>query len=160
MARKDKDGNPIDNSERKGNLKKVKTMRFIRARKVPFGLTDGGEETEGSDNDVALGSSSTASLAGTISAPIIESKGGSGQNCWVLISGPSLDEDFSREYCELSYTPQGGAKVIIETGDIYYPFDGTPFFIAGLAAGTYTISAMAIWSDSDPDTKSVNVTLP
>jgi hypothetical protein len=145
MAKKDKAGNPIDPNEHKGNLSKVKTMRFVRkAPKHSFSVS--GEHASMEADKAGIGFSATAIA---ITAPTIEAQGVGGANAWVIVAGPSLDEDPERQYCELSYTPPGAnpQKVIIETGDIGYPFDGSAFFLSGLARGNYTFTAYAVFED-------------
>jgi hypothetical protein len=153
MPKKDKQGNPIDPTEHKGNLSKVKTMRFVRKTpkktNPPGGPPVAGENGENKENAPANAAAGISPTAIAITGPTIEAQGFVGNTAWVIVAGPSIDEDPERQYCELSYTPPGAnaQKVIIETGDAGYPFDGTAFFLSGLPRGNYIFTAYAVFED-------------
>ncbi len=61
----------------------------------------------------------------------------------IFVEAPISDMELDREYCEITHTPPGGTEIILDWGDVEYPFDGATFLLTGLTAGLHKITASA-----------------
>jgi hypothetical protein len=77
---------------------------------------------------------------------------------WILIAAPVVEEELNRVSCELFYTVNSGTPILIESGDIGYPFDGSTFLITGMQTGnSYIFTAKAEYDDATQQQRSLPI---